>query len=73
MAIPAKPRTATWHAGGVATCAPALLGVSLDAILAHELPPERSKALQAQLIEEVRAVSPTAYRARFAYRMEWWR
>ena len=34
-----------------------LLGVSLDAILANQLPPERSKALLAQLIEEVRVVS----------------
>ncbi len=37
--------------------ASALLGVSLDAILANALPPARSKALLAQLIEEVRVVS----------------
>ena len=37
--------------------ASALLGVSLDAILANALPPARSKALLAQLIEEVRIVS----------------
>jgi hypothetical protein len=37
--------------------ASALLGVSLDAILAERLPPARSKALLAQLIEEVRVVS----------------
>ena len=39
--------------------AAALLGVSLDAILAKELPPERSKALLAQLIDEVRIVAAT--------------
>ena len=39
--------------------AAALLGVSLDAILANELTPERSKALLAQLIEEVRVASAT--------------
>ena len=59
--------------------ASALLGVSLDAILAERLPPARSKALLAQLIEEVRVVSgqevqvTTACRPRFAHRMEWWR
>ncbi len=37
--------------------ASAVLGVSLDAILANALPPARSKALLAQLIEEVRVVS----------------
>jgi len=37
--------------------ASALLSVSLDAILANALPPARSKALLAQLIEEVRVVS----------------
>jgi hypothetical protein len=37
--------------------AAALLPVSLDTILANELPPARSKALLAQLIEEVRVVS----------------
>jgi hypothetical protein len=37
--------------------ASALLGVSLDAILANALPPARSKALLAQLIDEVRVVS----------------
>ena len=37
--------------------ASALLGVSLDAILTNALPPARSKALLAQLIEEVRVVS----------------
>ena len=47
--------------------AAALLGVSLDAILAHELPPERSKALLAQLIEEVRVVS--AAEVRVTYRI----
>ena len=45
----------------------ALLGVSLDAILAHELAPERSKALLAQLIEEVRVVS--AAEVRVTYRV----
>jgi site-specific DNA recombinase len=34
-----------------------LLGVSLDAIMAERLPPARSKALLAQLIDEVRVVS----------------
>jgi site-specific DNA recombinase len=43
----------------------ALLGVSLDAILAHELPPERSKALLAQLIAEVRVVSATNVRVTY--------
>jgi len=37
--------------------ASAVLGVSLDAILAERLPPARSKALLAQLIEDVRVVS----------------
>jgi site-specific DNA recombinase len=45
--------------------AAALLGVSLDAILAHELPPERSKALLAQLIEEVRVVSSADVRVTY--------
>ncbi len=45
--------------------AAALLGVSLDAILAHELPPERSKALLAQLIEEVRVVSGAEVRVTY--------
>jgi hypothetical protein len=43
----------------------ALLGVSLDAILANELPPERSKALLAQLIDEVRIVSATDVRVTY--------
>jgi hypothetical protein len=34
-----------------------LLGVSLDSILAERLPPARSKALFAQLIDGVRVVS----------------
>jgi hypothetical protein len=37
--------------------ASALLGLSLDAILANALPPARSKALLGQLIDEVRVVS----------------
>ena len=45
--------------------ATALLGVSLDAILAHELPPERSKALLGQLIEEVRVVSAADVRVTY--------
>ena len=45
--------------------AAALLGVSLDAILANELPPERSKALLAQLIEEVRVVSAADVRVTY--------
>ena len=45
--------------------ASALLGVSLDAILANQLPPERSKALLAQLIEEVRVVSFTDVRVTY--------
>jgi hypothetical protein len=48
-----------------ADVAAALLGVSLDAILANELPPERSKALLAQLIEEVRVVSSAAVRVTY--------
>ena len=45
--------------------AAALLGVSFDAILAHELAPERSKALLAQLIEEVRVVSAADVRVTY--------
>ncbi len=43
----------------------AILGVSLDAILAESLPPERSKALLAQLIEEVRVVSAADVRVTY--------
>ena len=45
--------------------ASALLGVSLAAILSHELPPERSKALLRQLIEEVRVVSAADVRVTY--------
>ena len=45
--------------------ASALLGVSLDAILANALPPARSKALLGQLIEEVRIVSATDVRVTY--------
>ena len=47
--------------------ASALLGVSLSAILSEELPPERSKALLRQLIEEIRVVS--AQDVRVTYRV----
>jgi site-specific DNA recombinase len=47
--------------------ASALLGVSLDAILAEQLPPARSKSLLAQLIEEVRVVS--GHDVRVTYRV----
>ena len=45
--------------------ASALLGVSLTAILSDELPPERSKALLGQLIEEVRVVSTADVRVTY--------
>ena len=45
--------------------AAALLGVSLTAILSHELPPERSKALLAQLVEEIRVVSAADVRVTY--------
>ena len=45
--------------------AAALLGVSLTAILADELPPERSKALLGQLIEEIRVVSAADVRVTY--------
>lgn len=47
--------------------ASAPLGVSLDAILANALPPARSKALLAQLIDEVRVVS--GHDVRVTYRV----
>ena len=47
--------------------ASALLGVSLAAIVTHELAPERSKALLRQLIEEIRVVS--AAHVRVTYRV----
>ena len=45
--------------------AAALLAVSLTAILSHELPPERSKALLGQLIQEVRVVSAADVRVTY--------
>ncbi len=58
--------------------ASALLGVALDAILTKAVAPERSKALLAQLIEEVRVVSASDVRATYRVPpevrlMEWWR